>query len=360
MPITRIVNVDVLDAHGKRKNSDVAFVGSPGNILPSDADSDIVLNGRGCTLLPGLIDTKLDSGPSDNVLTLSAAYGTTTTIDASSSSMETKAIREAAARRTVSPSFLSSGSAIGPDNSDLVSMRNYSGVQTVRTPKEARRLVREKLFFDHADFIKVIVDQPGLRADVITAIVKEAHHFDKLAVAQSSQVEAYRMAVKSGFDVLSPVPVDGELDPELIQRIIGKNIGIIPTLCFLERALPLWRRTKPEYQFSYALNAVTALNSAGARICAGSSANNWSDFSLPFGKGLHNELQLLDKAGLSNEKLIKAVTSEPAALFRLHDRGVIEDGRVADLIMVEGDPLQDIQLLSKIRSVWLRGITSRT
>ncbi|KAG5981653.1 hypothetical protein E4U55_002714 [Claviceps digitariae] len=349
----------MVDGSGKMKQSNLEFVGSPGNIISCEEEADIVIDGQGCTMIAGLIDAKLDSGPSETALPFSASHGTTTAIDSSSSSSECQALRMAAAEDPVLPFYLGSGSAIGPDNSDLVSMLNYSGVQTVTSSIEAQILVEAKILSNQADFIKIIVDQPGLEMDLIKAAVSETHRHGKLAVAQASQLESYRMAVKIGFDMLSPVPVDGELDSKLIEGIITNRIGIIPTLCFLEKALPVWQRAHPEYRFSYALKAVRALNDAGARICAGSSANNWSGFSLPFGRGLHNELKLLAKAGLSNDKLIKSVTSEPASLFRLHDRGVIEAGRLADLVMVEGDPLQDIQLLSKIRSVWLRGIKRR-
>ncbi|KAG6016085.1 hypothetical protein E4U54_002328 [Claviceps lovelessii] len=359
MPITRIVNVNIFDGKRKVKDTDLAFVGSPGNILPSDAEPDDTIDGKGCTIIPGLIDSKLDSGPSENALPLSASHGTTTAIDASSSSSESQAMRSTAAKDPVLPFYLASGSAIGPDKVELVSMLNYSGIQTVRTPREARRLVEAKISSHQADFIKIIVDQPGLKEDIIEAAVAETHRHGKLAVAQSCQVESYRLAVKYGFDILSPVPVDGELDPELIERIVSKRLGIIPTLCFLQKAIPVWNKRRPDYQFSNALKAVRDLNDAGGRICAGSSSNNWANFSLPFGKGLHDELHLLAKAGVSNEKLVRAVTSEPASLFHLTDRGVIRPGRVADLIMVEGDPLDDIRFLSKIRSVWLRGIPSR-
>ncbi|KAG6002242.1 hypothetical protein E4U21_003302 [Claviceps maximensis] len=392
MPITRITNVDLLDARGRKTDSELTFDASSGNIIstdaksdidvdgqergrnkdsnltsvarlgtaiPTDAEPDIVVNGQRRTLMPGLIDAKLDSGPSDYALPLCADNGATTTMDSSSSTSESRALRDTSAGNPIFPIYLASGSAIGPENADLVSMLNYSGVQTVRTGNEARKIVEMKLLSKQADFIKIIVDQPGLRKGIIEAAVIETHEQGKLAIAQASQIGSYRLAIELGFDMLSPVPVDGELNPEMIEGILEGKIGIIPTLCFLEKALPMWRTKHPEYQFSYALEAVRVLNNAGVRICAGSSSNNWAGFSIPFGKGLHNELQLLAKAGLSNQKLISAVTSVPADLFRLRDRGLIEPGRLADLVMVDGDPLKDIEILSKIRSIWFRGLGRR-
>ncbi|KAG5930438.1 hypothetical protein E4U42_001361 [Claviceps africana] len=360
MPVTRIINVNVLDKNGRKRGNHLSFVASPGNIVSCEEnESDVTINGNGYTVVPGLIDSKIDSGPSESALPLARSNGTTTVIDSSSSSLECQAMRNAAASDPALPSYFASGSAIGASGYELVSMFNYSGLQTVTTVGEMRRLVETNIVSKQSDFIKIIVDQPGLELDVIQAAVTVAHRHGKLAVAQASQVEAYRLAVKCGFDILSPVPVDGELDPELIQRIVRNRVGIIPTICFLQRALPLWRSRHPEYQFSHALAAVKALGDAGARICVGSSSNNWTGLSLPFGEGLHNELQLLEEAGLSNVQLFEAVTSEPASVFRLDDRGVIEPGQLADLIMVEGDPLQDIGSLSKIRSVWFRGVQGK-
>ncbi|KAG6038316.1 hypothetical protein E4U41_004338 [Claviceps citrina] len=355
MPITRIVNANVPDGLELKKDDRSAFVGSPGDIT-SSSRPDVIIDGTGCTVIPGLIDSKVDTGASECALPMYVAHGATTAIDSSSSSEESQAMRTAAMHNPTLPSYHASGSAVGPENITLVSMFNYSGVQTVATPDEARKLIHSNIVSNQADFIKIIVDQPGLSMDVIAAAVSETHSHGKVAVAQSSQVASYKLAVDVGCDVLSPVPVDGELDGELIRRIVDNRIGIIPTLCFLERALPLWKESHPEYDFSHALAAVTALDAAGARICAGSSSNNWSNFSLPFGRGLHDELRLLASAGISNSKLIQAVTSEPASLFKLHDRGLIQPGRTADLILVEGNPLHDIEALSKIRSVWVAGV----
>ena len=58
---------------------------------------------------------------------------------------------------------------------------------------------------------------------------------------------------------------------------------------------------------------------------------------------LHQELLLLTECGLSNEEALRAATSSPARKFGLVDRGRIETGRRADLLLVKGDPSKDIR-----------------
>ena len=73
------------------------------------------------------------------------------------------------------------------------------------------------------------------------------------------------------------------------------------------------------------------------------------------GSSLHHELELLVEAGLTNVDAVRAATSRPARYFGLPDRGVIEPGRRADLVLIDGDPLRDITVIRSIRHVWCGG-----
>jgi imidazolonepropionase-like amidohydrolase len=61
-------------------------------------------------------------------------------------------------------------------------------------------------------------------------------------------------------------------------------------------------------------------------------------------------------AGLTSLDAVRAVTVLPARYFGLGDRGVIEPGRRADLVLIGGDPLQDIRATRSLRRVWCGGI----
>jgi imidazolonepropionase-like amidohydrolase len=78
--------------------------------------------------------------------------------------------------------------------------------------------------------------------------------------------------------------------------------------------------------------------------------------AISHGISLHHELELLVDAGLSTLDALRAATSRPAHYFGLADRGLIEPGRRADLVLIEGNPLQDITATKSIRRIWCAGV----
>jgi len=80
-----------------------------------------------------------------------------------------------------------------------------------------------------------------------------------------------------------------------------------------------------------------------------------TDFCIP-GFALHNELALLVKAGLTPMEALQAATRNPARFFGLLDTlGTIEIGKIADLVLLDGNPLQDITNPQRISVVVIRG-----
>ena len=97
-----------------------------------------------------------------------------------------------------------------------------------------------------------------------------------------------------------------------------------------------------------ALSATVArLVRSGARITPGTD----SPF-IPYGLGLHVELQVLATSGLSNDQVLRLATAEAAlALGTDADLGTVEAGRLADLVVLDGDPLADIRDTLRIKAV---------
>jgi len=97
---------------------------------------------------------------------------------------------------------------------------------------------------------------------------------------------------------------------------------------------------------------------AGVTILAGTDANQApsAPASPPYGTSLHHELELLVDAGLSAVDAVRSATILAAEQFGLTDRGVIAPGKRADLVLIDGDPLQDISAVSKITAVWCAGV----
>lgn len=77
----------------------------------------------------------------------------------------------------------------------------------------------------------------------------------------------------------------------------------------------------------------------------------------PCGISLHHELQyFVEYAGMSPAEALRAATNVPAWRHRLYDRGVIEPGKRADLMLLDSDPLANISNTLDIEKVWVGGI----
>ena len=98
---------------------------------------------------------------------------------------------------------------------------------------------------------------------------------------------------------------------------------------------------------------IRKLHEAGVPILAGTDAPNPGT---THGATMHIELELLVDAGLSPLEALAAATSLPAKHFSLEDRGRIAEGLKADLVLVKGNPAEDITATRKIVSVWKNGV----
>jgi imidazolonepropionase-like amidohydrolase len=90
-------------------------------------------------------------------------------------------------------------------------------------------------------------------------------------------------------------------------------------------------------------------------ILAGTDANQSPTAGVKHGEALHRKLELLVDAGLSNEGVLRAATSLLAEGFRLRDIGVIAVGRRAELVLVAGNPMEDITFTRNVKKVRIAG-----
>ena len=116
-----------------------------------------------------------------------------------------------------------------------------------------------------------------------------------------------------------------------------------------------WARGSASGSILAALEETVArLTRAGGRVAVGSDAP-----AVPYGLGLHLELALLAAAGLSNDHVLRLATAEGAlALGIERDVGTLEAGKLADMVVVEGDPLARLEDALRITAtvkggVWL-------
>lgn len=95
------------------------------------------------------------------------------------------------------------------------------------------------------------------------------------------------------------------------------------------------------------------MHAAGVNLLAGSDSAN--PYTYP-GFSLHDELQLLVKAGLTPLQALRLATTEPARFLNQQEKlGGIEKGKWPDLVLLEGNPLENIGNTHRIRAVFANG-----
>ncbi|MGQ7854419.1 amidohydrolase family protein [Pedobacter sp. WC2501] len=108
-----------------------------------------------------------------------------------------------------------------------------------------------------------------------------------------------------------------------------------------------------EKMVKFNMRLVKAFKEAGVPIVAGTDAGNPG---VVWGFSLHDEIELLVKAGLSPEEALVSATRLPATWLGIEDKiGTVEVGKYADLVLLDANPLKDIRNIRKIAGVFLNG-----
>ena len=346
---TAVTNVRVFDGHGLRPAGTVVIEGDRIGTDPSGAE---VINGAGGVLLPGLIDAHVHVRDQDTLRRL-CRFGVTSVLDMASGSPALVGSLRAVPGLT---GLLSAGTpAIAPGS--LHARFPVIGERgLIKGPDQAEQFVADRVA-EGSDYIKIIVGSPGADHDQATvdALVAAAHEHGKQAVAHASSSAAVAKAQHAGVDVLTHVPLDQALDEAAAAQMAADGRILIPTLTMMETLVALLGR--PGDGYAAARDSVAAAYHAGVPILAGTDANAdaGSPAAVSHGDSLHHELELLVDAGLSRLDALRAATVLPARYFGLGDRGAIEPGRRADLVLLDEDPLQDIRATRSIRRVWCGG-----
>jgi hypothetical protein len=107
-----------------------------------------------------------------------------------------------------------------------------------------------------------------------------------------------------------------------------------------------------EAYFDDLFELVRELHESGVLLLAGSDVPN---ACLSHGRSLHTELQLLRHAGLSEWETLKTATLNPARFLGRPDEGLVRQGAVANLLLLDANPLEDVANTLKIRGILLAG-----
>ena len=378
-----------------------------------------IVDGRGRYLIPGLWDMHVHLsfpvGAAQIFLPLMVANGVLGARDMHSFLLPILSLKRAVASGAqIGPRLFVAGTAVDGPNSYLPAAR------IVRTPEEARTAVRE-LKAAGVDFIKVYSSLPK---DLYLAVASEAkndgipfvghvpylvtaaeasdagqkslEHLTEVDVGTSTDEAAIKaeeleaMNQKHGY-IPDPVRLKSTFDSAktaaLFERFRRNDTWQVPTLVVFYQEIQIadtsrrgndsllvyipmmlrdyWRSLPVDIATKMvALGAVHAdlvgrLNRAGVRMLAGSDCPN--PFVYP-GFSLHDELGLLVRSGLTPAEALRTATINPATFLGLTDSlGTVASGKVADLVLLDANPLTDIANTKRIRAViqgghlWNRG-----
>ena len=261
----------------------------------------------------------------------------------------------------------------------------------VATAEQGRAEVRRLLPY-RPDLINIWFVYAGLeirpQLDWVRAVIAEAHAAGVRVAVHATELRVARAVVEAGADVLVHGIDDEIADAPMLFQL--RTLGVIytPTFAVVEgynRALGLaFRPTAmetrtgdpaairsilslanlPAAQRPRALRPAPVppidpesaanlrrLRDAGGIIAAGSDAGNIGTLH---GPGLHREMELMVEAGLTPMEVLVAATKNGAAVMGRADLGTVAAGKLADLLLLDADPLADIRNTTRIYRV-LRG-----
>jgi imidazolonepropionase-like amidohydrolase len=170
--------------------------------------------------------------------------------------------------------------------------------------------------------------------------------------------EGARTAIAAGIDSIEHGLF---LDDGIVQAMKDKGVFLVPTLWLYRRLVELGEKGEiPEWKAKRAASVVPrhlesfqrALR-AGVKIATGTDSG---EVYTPIGESLLHEMETLYGAGMSAMEVIISATSRAAELLRMTaDLGTVQPGKVADLLILDGDPLTDIKAVYRTWMVFKEG-----
>jgi len=373
-----------------------ATIGVPANATIVDA--------RGKFVIPGLADmhNHVRSGslrPQQNPrtnLSVLFAFGVTTVFNPSLSKMEFADLKTATASDTVPlPRFFGTGPMVTVKGDTL---GTSDGGATPETEAEARSVVKD-LKAAGVDAIKVSRDDaswaskqrlPLMKLEVLNALVSEAHREGLKVYAHAPLLDYAKDVLRAGADGLLHGIIDKAVDQELVDLLIRNRAVYVPTMSLYEDVADMaaWAKRQSAYDerkvVSPIADGMAAPNSvqlvqsilndtaftksrmsiqranlktvfdAKVPVVMGTDSGF---FGVVMGVSSQIELALMVEAGLTPAAALQAATINAARMLgRDKESGSIEPGKLADLLILDANPLDDITNVRRIHRVVRAGV----
>ena len=240
------------------------------------------------------------------------------------------------------------------------------------TTDDLRRAVRT-LVKNGVDFIKLMGSggnaTPGSNPEAsqydvegFHAVAEDAHRMGKKVAVHVHGVEPIRLAVDAGMDTLEHCPfrADGTIkyDERIVEEIVRKELIVslaMPAMWYRLRAEDMRdTRTHPGHLWEARYETIRSLHAAGVKLVVssdqGSTGTRIDELALLMAF-------LVDKVGIPAADVLQGVTGLAAEALGMDGQiGTLQTGKLADLVILEGDPLEDIEAMQRIHGVIKGGL----
>lgn len=313
-------------------------------------------------------------------------------------------VRDTIAKEQISPNVYVTGPLFSPYQPEALSKLADVPIEKITSIAEATVLFKKMLPYK-PDFIKIwYIASPAIPAEktypIVAHIAKLAHDNNLKLAVHATQLKTAKLAVEAGADILVHSVDDQELTADFAQLLIQNQVTYIPTLIVSKNYYTSFAGTPEDHlqDLSFAnprvystlkdvkrytketmpaplkrfqnnpagflgyyakVSALMAKNliflqKQGVNIATGTDAGN---IGTMHASSYLQEMEAMEKSGLTNVQLLKAATINAAQGFGLDTQlGSIEEGKIADMILLSENPLEDIQHLSTLKSVIKDGI----
>lgn len=350
------------------RDGNIEAVGPAGEVeVPTDAE---VIDADEYTVIPGLIEGHAHvrgDATAQQILRISLQRGITTvcTVHAGDQGPEPPTNTDGLALRDGIDSGqirgcarLVGGCMVTPTNGH-VRYRNADG------PWEVRKAVRE-MVEEGADFIKTaasggfvgkheVCAMRNYTLEELEALVDEAHAWFTPVVVHCHTQPGLNNCIEAGVDQIHH---GAFIDEEAVRGIKERDLWYMPTLSVTcQRNIEAlshqpWQTREMTEAQSIHREGVQLAQEIGVKLCVGTDYPG-TDRTWKIGDRTIWELMELEACGLSRMEALVASTRTNAEAYRLEDLGTLESGKIADMVLLEGDPLAGFEALYDHRNVKL-------